>query len=389
MGRAMPDAEQSYQQLDPIGGYSTRPVTLLMSLGIFVYAVVATVWSWADLTVPAFAAAALVACAASCLGAVYWSSSLRAPFSRAGYVMVVALGAIAMILISLSTWGGTTIIGWGPIVVGLIILQLGPYRPSRDLLAATLLAAIVGGFVIVMRPNLSQLPTPELVTILEAILPLVALGLASRAYAIALGRNLVADTPALAQAERAATDELRADILRSVQHDRVSILNQRVVPFLTDVLERNTVTAEDRERASVIAESIRSLMVADVDRSWLDSVIDQAGRDHGNAALPGSEVVQDDHHIAGSMTPKQRSIVRALLVALFAHPGFDPDGFGILLLREGPICVFTLSAKLDHEDSILRSGLGVYFAVLRIVFPDLQLTFEPPTLTLKFSYDHK
>jgi hypothetical protein len=385
----MAEREQSYQQLDPVGGYSTRPVTVLMSLGIFVYAVIVTLRGWNVVTEPALAVASLVACAASVLGTVYWSSPLRAPFSRLGFITTVSLGSLAMVLSAVSTWGGKSTLGWGPIVIGLILLQLGPYRPSRDLLGATLLISIVGGFFAILRPGINNLDKPQLVTIVESVLPLIALGLASRAYATALGKTLDAGAPGLAIAENAATAELRADITRSVQHDRVTILNRTVVPFLTDVLERNAVTAEDRDRASVIANSIRTLMVADVDRSWLDTVIDQAGQGSGNSSVPGSEVVQDDDHVASSMSPKQRAMLRALLVALFAHPGFDADGFGILLLRNGDTCAFTLTAKLDHEESLPRSGLGVYFAVLRIVFADLQLTFEPPTLTLRFSYDHK
>ena len=49
----------------------------------------------------------------------------------------------------------------------------------------------------------------------------------------------------------------------------------------------------------------------------------------------------------------------------------------------------TLTAKLDDDESVMRSGLAPYFAVLRIAFGDLQVSFQPPTLTLKFSYDHK
>jgi hypothetical protein len=49
----------------------------------------------------------------------------------------------------------------------------------------------------------------------------------------------------------------------------------------------------------------------------------------------------------------------------------------------------TLTAKLDDDESVSRSDLGPYLAVLRIAFGDLQVTFQRPTLTLKFSYEHK
>jgi hypothetical protein len=79
----------------------------------------------------------------------------------------------------------------------------------------------------------------------------------------------------------------------------------------------------------------------------------------------------------------------SFIVAMFDHPGFDPDGFAILLTRRGSSCLFTLSAKLDNDESMLRSELAGYFAVMRIVFNDLQLIFQSPNLTLRFSYEHK
>ncbi|MDQ1562121.1 MAG: hypothetical protein QOE85_1462, partial [Actinomycetota bacterium] len=61
----------------------------------------------------------------------------------------------------------------------------------------------------------------------------------------------------------------------------------------------------------------------------------------------------------------------------------------ILLARKGASCRVKITAKLDKDESIQRSGLAPYFAVLRIVFGDLQVAFQSPTLTLRFSYDHR
>ena len=54
-----------------------------------------------------------------------------------------------------------------------------------------------------------------------------------------------------------------------------------------------------------------------------------------------------------------------------------------------PSPAVTLTAKLDADESLPRTGLGPYLAVLRVAFGGLTVTFQPPTLTLKFSYDHK
>ena len=130
-------------------------------------------------------------------------------------------------------------------------------------------------------------------------------------------------------------------------------------------------------------------MVADVDRSWLDTVVDQAAGERDDPSLPGSEVVQDYERRASGMTTEQRIVMRALIFALFAHPGFDPDGFAVVITGRAKVSDVVLSAKLDADDSIPRSGLAAYFAVLRIAFDESQLAFQPPTLTLRFSYGPK
>ena len=174
--------------------------------------------------------------------------------------------------------------------------------------------------------------------------------------------------------------------MRSVHDDRVSILNNTVVPFFAEILERDAVNEEDRLRSQSIANKIRSAMVADVDRSWLDSVMDQLAVERGDSTVPGSEVVQDPHRAASDMTTEQRIVVRAVILALVDHPGFDSDGFAIMIVRKGSAAAVTLTAKLDDDESITRSGLAPYLAVLRIAFGDLHVTFQRPALTLKFSY---
>jgi hypothetical protein len=383
---------RSFQQLDPVGGYSTRPVTVLLAAGILVYAAASTMMGWRHVDNAYLAIGALVALLAAQGAVLYLSSPLRAPFPPVGGTVVFALVALALILSVASSWwhGATLRDEWAPIVAGLVIVQLSPYRPSSELGAATLLLSIAAAFVAILRGPGSAAGDPALVIVVESTVPLLALGIASATYAAALQSGL---ERARVHAERdgdAAADGLRDDIVRSVQHDRIGVLNRSVVPFFTELLGRNEIVPDDSGRATAIAESIRVLMVADVDRSWIDMVIDQAGRASGERGWPGSEAVQDDERLASDMTTEERTVVRALIVALFEHPGFDPDGFSIVISRgDTGESRFELSAKLDNDDSLPRSGLAAYFAVLRIVFTDLQLTFHPPTLRLRFSYDHK
>jgi hypothetical protein len=382
---------KSYQQLDPVGGYSARPVTLLGCAGVIIYAAVETVVGWAGVSIPAVEFLALAATALAAVGVVYWSSPLRAPFPRFGFVIIALLAIAALTLDAVASWSGAVLPPgeWGPVVFGLTMVELSPYRPPRELAIATVFGGVVAGFIAVLHPSSLSSDSPIIVTLVATVIPLVSLGFGSAAYASALRSPLSWLLPESDLAGRAASEELRENIMRSVQLDRAGILNRTVVPFFADIVKRDTITRADGIEAKEISASIRAVMVADVDRSWLDYLIDQIAQSREDGSLPGSEVVQDSERLAASMSTEQRVVTRVLLVALLGHPGFDPDGFAILLTRKGASCHVTITAKLDHDESIQRSGLAAYFAVLRIAFGDLQVGFQAPTLTLRFSYDHR
>jgi hypothetical protein len=382
---------KSYQQVDPVGGYSARPVTILGCAGVVIYAIVETVIGWAGVSMPAVAFIALAATVLAAVGVVYWSSPLRAPFPRFGFATIVLLAVAAMSLDAMASWNGAVLPPgeWGPVVFGLTMVEISPYRPPRALAFATTFGGVIAGVIAVTHPATQLSDSPTIVTFIATVIPLISLGFGSAAYASALRRSSGWLQPESDLAAHAAIEELRENTMRSVQLDRAGILNRTVVPFFTEVLRRDSLSRADAAEARVISASIRALMIADVDRSWLDDLIDQIARAREDGSLPGSEVVQDSERLAAGMSKEQRIVTRVLLVALLGQPGFDPDGFAILLARKGASCRVKITAKLDKDESIQRSGLAPYFAVLRIVFGDLQVAFQSPTLTLRFSYDHR
>jgi hypothetical protein len=387
----MSDTRLSYQQLDPVGSYGSRPITLVISLVIVVLAAGATVLNWSVVSDPPAAFLAIVATSGSVLGITFWSSPLRAPFRWSGFLTVVIAAGLSLVLCALSTWNTSSdlVEEWAPITVGLILVQLSSYRPSRELVIVTILGGVIAGCLAVFHPTSAGFVLPPVVRVLDAALPLVALGAGATAYSSVMVRSLGQWYARSGITERAVSPAMKDRIVRSVHDDRVSIINHTVVPFFSEMLERGVVTDDDWARARSIAGTIRAAMVADVDRSWLDSIMDHLAEERADSTVPGSEVVQDPHRAASAMTTEQRIVVRAVVIALFDHPGFDPDGFAILITREGSTAVVTLTAKLDDDESVTRSGLAPYFAVLRIAFGDLHLTFQRQVLTLKFSYDHK
>lgn len=382
---------KSYQQLDPVGGYSARPITIILCFAIVAYAGWEAYVGWWAVIDPALEIAALVSIAVAMVGVFHWSSALRAPFPRHGFIIVVALAIAAMFLDAFATWHGADLPPgfWGPPMVGLTILQCATYRPASEVWIATTVGAVGAAAIALLHPATAASGTPGLVTFVTLTVPLMAFGFGGAANASSLGRALARTQSSEALNSRMAASAVQERIRQSVQHDRVSILNRTVVPFYTEVLVRGSITQEDREHAARVATSIRSVMVAEAERTWLDTVVDELAGAGQDDALPGSEVVQDDDLLAGQMDTEQRIVLRALLVSLFEEHGFDPDGFGIVITRAGDRCETILTAKLDGADSIPRSNFAAYLAVVRIVFGDLQLTFQAPTLTLRFSYGHK
>ena len=387
----MSERELSYQQLDPVGSYGSRAITLVMSIAIVAVAGTAVAWTWPTVTDPVAAFGAVAATAVAALGIAFWSSPLRAPFRWSGFLVVTIAAGVSLVLCALATWNSSSNLAehWAPISVGIILVQLSSYRPARELIAATILGGILAGFVAVLHPASAADTLPPLVRLLDAALPLVALGSGATAYSAILVRTLGRWYATSEDNDRAESTAMKDRVIRSVHDDRVSILEESVVPFLTETIERNDLTEEDRAKARSIAFTIRSAMVADVDRSWLDFLMDHLAEDRADPTVPGSEVVQDPHRAASGMTTEQRVVIRAAILALFDHPGFDSDGFAILITSEGSVASVTVTAKLDDDDSVSRSDLAPYLAVLRMSFRDLQVTFQRPTLTLKFSYEHK
>jgi hypothetical protein len=387
----MTDRAMSYQQLDPVGSYASRPITLVLAVAITGLASGATAMSWTAVSIPVAAVLAVVTTAVAELGVVFWSSPLRAPFRRSGFVAVTVLAGSSLVLSAVGTWSGATnVVGqWAPITVGLILAQLSSYRPARELTTATVLGGLLAAFVAVIHPESAGVEVPPLVSLLGAAVPVVSLGAGAIAYSSTVVRFLGRWYSRSTADERSVSAAMKDGVARSVYHERLGLLNDSVVPFFSGLLSRGSITGHDRETARELASAIRSVMVADVDRSWLDALVDQIATERGDGATPGSEVVQDCDRLASGMSTEQRIVVRALMTALFDHPGFDPDGFAVLILPEGGSAVVTLTAKLDLDESIPRSGLAAYFAVLGIAFADLSLSFQRPTLTLRFSYEHE
>ena len=316
----MTHREQTVQQLDPLAGVNGRLVTIFGSVALVVYALVMTYLNRLDIDFPVLAVAAIASLCVGVIVVVVASNPLRPPVSRTVQIVALSLALLAMVLSAMSMLHSNAYIqdDWGTIAIGGMCLILCPYRPPREQVIAAVLVSLFVGFVVLVQARSLVTGIPVLAYVVIALTPLLCMSLASAAFAAIVLRMLRRWQSRATRAMRALADEHREGITRSVQQDRVTILNRDVVPFFTAVLDQDELTDADRERALEISDSIRKSMVADVDRTWLEGVVLQASK-----GTLGHTVV-DPNRVAGAMSTDQRTAMRALLVAILSHPGVSP-----------------------------------------------------------------
>jgi hypothetical protein len=379
--------ERTRQQLDPVGTLGNRLLVVLLAVGAFYYGLAMTFRSLDQVSSLWLAILALLWLAAASLTVVVASSQSRAPFTRSSHVVVhlLALGAIA--LSAASQWGTNRLIqdDFGPVALGILMLALGPYRPAVELAAAGSLSAVFVGFLTLLEVPALDSSVPPVAFVLVGMTPVLALSYASASYSGGLVTSLVRWQRTAMDSVAQRTNRMRDGITRSVRQDRVMILGRDVLPFFGSVLERDTLTAEDKARAREIADSIRSLMVAEADRTWLEVV---AGDDGVDLDRIGKAVVDPDGR-ASWMVTDQRTVLRAIIVALLDEPAFVRRTLRIELSGTSTTTHGVLTAGVDDSDYAVRTAFAPYFAVMRVVFAGLQVEFQQPTLTLRFSYEQR
>lgn len=376
-------SERAFQQLDPLGALTGRPITIAAAVGIPVFAAVMTWFNRHDVETWWMAIAALVAIAAACVVLGFASSPLRAPFTLLMHSVVSGLASVAYLLSAFSMWNSNQYIrdDWGPMAIGLVLLPLSQYRPSKEIASTGVTLALLVGMVALLQEHSLVTGSTPINYAVVAMTPLLALSLASAAFGQSLIDGIEGWRRRAVQAATQFTDENSDWIARSVQQDRVTILNQDVVPFFAEVLQGGEIDPEHRERARAISDSIRAVMVAEADRSWLDIIVEQCAGEQAS--------VVDPQRLSSAMSLDQRTAVRAVIVALSGHPAFEARGFSIELTADRHLCRAELRARMNIAESVVRSQFAPYLAVMRIVFSELRVELADSALTLRFSYDHR
>ncbi len=374
-------AERSLQQLDPLGAHIGRPMTVVAGLGIPLYSAFGTWINLSDIANPYLAVAALCAISASCFVMLLRSSSLRAPFRLIDHAVVTGLAVLAYLLSAVSMWDTNRFVrdDWGPLAIGFVLLAVSQYRPPAEIAKAGLFIALFAGVLALLQAHSLVSGFPPIMYSLVTMMPIIAFSLASALF----GQELVTALDGWrASASTAMGSTAGSDstwIARSVQQDRVTILNQEVVPFFSRVLTSSRLSAVDKKRATEIANDLRSVILAEFERSWLDVIL---------AQLPNvaATALRDEQRLAEAFTADQRTVVRALLVAITDSPRYMADTLEITISGTRGEAHTSVFAGLAGVDGAARREFAPYLAVLRIMFPTLRVESSGSALALRFSY---
>ncbi|MDH6235789.1 hypothetical protein [Cryobacterium sp. CG_9.6] len=405
-----PDATQ--QRLDPIGGLAVWPLAPVTALIVVTYAIFSVMTQAAEVLNPLFAALGVVALAGAA-GILVWASlPENAPFQRRSSILLVGLALLAYFLEQAGLWGQNSSVhnDFGQVALGLLILALAPFRPWREIILLALGSAIIVATGAFVHASLFDTGAPPALYAILAAVQLLAPALAGAAYCRQVVTSIRVWQTDAVRSIRRTTEESRVTLAPAVEKQRLADLEVSVLPFLSAILDRGTVSAAEIDRARGLAEQVRRALVAETDHTWLDDLVarESAGlaaeAGGGIAALP---LVRDDERRAARFTPRQRAAFGALVVMLCAQPGLDHSSLAIRLSpAHGKATPDGLSEPLDSQHAEgatvisldasvvvparqLRAALQPFTAVLRVEFTHVRVGVGRQHLTVHLDAEHR
>ena len=376
----MSNAELTRQQLDPAGTLGAFAPTVVIAMLAAGWTVCVTFLSAGDRNTPLLDGATLSLIALVALLFVRSADPLRAPFTSLAHLLIHAGILAAFALHAAATWAEAyePSGGWGPFTLGAMMLALGPYRPARELVTFGTASAVAMAAVTVLKATTLQAPVLPAVA---AIIPALALSYGSARYSGGLVRMLDSDRVKSNQSAVLVANELRSGISRAVRDDRVTILDRDVTPFFIDLIASGKLTDEDRHRARGIAQSIREIMVADANRSWLQVAIAGLSEPHRQQFS-----IFDPQLVAPAATSGQRTALRAFIVALDSDSRVEAMVLRLSADGGHPKGLLTLQSK--EAKPVMRNRYDPYFAVMQIAFPEFTVEVRRHTIIVRFGFDH-
>lgn len=376
------------ERLDPLSAASARPITIAL-LTLAVGLALADSWVKYDQVASPWAlTGALAALLAAAVLLFDRSRLLRPRFTTRS---ALALHLLLQIMLAASVTATFTQNvrlrdDWAPIVLGLMLLALAPYRPPREIaLWAVLHTATAAAWAVVQSPwALASVPAP--VFGVTGSLPVLTLGAAAAAYAFSFNASVLEWRERAWEAARSAARDRHDGVARSVQQQQVTMVNREVIPLLSRMAEgAHPITEFDREDAVELSRRIRRVLVDSVDRGWAEHLLDELLERRGD---DGCAVTVDDvANLGRAASLELRTLIRALatesiltLRASEVHLQLRPTTSGGLSVA--------FSVRAPAPPAELRRALKPLIGVARGLAERCAARDEAGRLVLEFEYGH-
>ena len=363
----------SPQQIDPLS-WITRPwVSLSFGSVALGYGLLATLLTWSGSERPYLDLLAVLFVATACVYIHLSSRALRPQFTpvRAVIPIILALGGLV-----LSTLASTTSVvpvhnWWAPVGLGLVIATFAPYSTVPAIICYGAIFTTAVGFAawpaFVGRDD----PWSGLATVVIASSSVVIGTVATAVFSFVVVQKTQrllrgAGTPI------AADDAVREAAARKAEISTLARLGTRVAPFLESVADAGVVTRADRALAGQLARRLRSELVTQANRSWLDTL-----------ALAERIYIVDPDHRADSMNAAQRTALRGLLLAVINDPATDSGSLFIELRgQDDGSTAVALSLDLDLPEGRRIMMLAPYYVALKTTVKEI--SWDPAHDLLRF-----
>ncbi len=308
----IPSSEVTLERLDPLSAGAARPVTTGAALLALALPPLTLISRGHEVTEPLWFVVSYTALVVATWLLLDRSRSTRPVWTAPSAQVFQVLLLTMLVTAAASTAGANDLVrdDWAPLVVGVLLVASTPYRPARELMFWTIVHTLVCAALGVVQAPSSTTDVPVMTLAVTGSFSIAVMGFAAAAYARSLTSSTQLWHDRAWQSAAAAALEHRSGVARSVQQRRVSLLNREVVPYLQRVVAVDSIGVDDREEARRLARSIRTLLVADVEKTWAQLMLDDLVGRHPRLNITAHADDPDD--LGRGAVLERRTLLRAL-----------------------------------------------------------------------------
>lgn len=314
MSAAPPTVDQTLERLDPLSAAAARPVTTGAALLAIALPPLVLVTRGHEVVQPLWFVVAYLAVLAATALLLDRSRPTRPVWQSTSAQVFQLLLMAATIASAASTAGANEQLrdDWAPLVVGILLVACTPYRPAREIVVWTAVHTLLCAALGIVQAPFAVSDVPTITFAVTGSFTVAVLGFAAAAYAHSLVTSTRLWQERAWQSAASAVRAQRTGVARSVQQRRITVLNHEAVPYLQRIIDTPTVSEEDRVEARRLARSIRAVLVAEVQKSWAQQMLDDVVARRPRLNIVATADDPDDLGRGSSL--ERRTLLRALAV---------------------------------------------------------------------------